>query len=245
MKPKTFKKHLIFWIALLSSWISFIIIPFFWFLPFAFWLIILFVLWIKKSNLKWYLIGLSSWTILPFLSFCFGINFYFNGNAHLKTTGYPFLGFGNLDKKYRVYNSTSGCLVTGIEPLLHTPNNLAIKLCTKIFGYQKGAYSGFYPTFKQSNELINQYGQELPYTIGKDSLYFTNESYNYKLRMITFFHGYEMDPSIAKVKMVSHKNELIIVGITSDSLKVFHLIDRKTGENFAKYIGNRENNRAY
>ncbi|SEB35629.1 hypothetical protein SAMN04489761_0077 [Tenacibaculum sp. MAR_2009_124] len=235
MKSTETISRILFWSALITSWVVFSVFPFFWFIPFAFWVISLASLWIHKSRLKWWLIGLSAWTVLPFLSFCFGVNDYTHGKAFLRTVGLPAFGFENLNKEYRVHTSSSGCLVTGIEPFINYPNNVAVKVCTKLFGYQKGVYGGFYPSFEESNDLINKHGREFPFVVKNDTLEVTHENSEYKLWVFTFNRNHKLNRFNTKAKIVSRKNELIIVSTASDSLKIVYLIDSKTGKNFAKY----------
>ena len=66
--------------------------------------------------------------------FLLGVADYWNGTAHLMTVGYPSSELANLDRTYRVPWRTSGCLLTGTEPLTHTPNNIAVRLMVRLFG---------------------------------------------------------------------------------------------------------------
>jgi hypothetical protein len=115
----------VFLISVITSWLTFL---FFFTIPFGLllWIGGLVYLFIKRSRLKWYLLLASSWTLVPVWSFVSGSKDYFQGKASIETFGMPDGEFYNLDPDLRVWNSKSGCVVLGFEPLTQVPNNLAI-----------------------------------------------------------------------------------------------------------------------
>ena len=52
----------------------------------------------------------------------------------------------HLDQDFRCHWNTSGCVLSGFEPLTHLPNNATITLLVKTFGPMPGAYSGPFPS---------------------------------------------------------------------------------------------------
>lgn len=98
----------------------------------------------RRSLALWCLLG-SPYVVLSGLSLVLGIISYFAGGAQLRTFGMPAREFYNLDKHWRVYRSTSGCIVDGSEIFTHEPNNAAVKLLVSVLGPMRGAYTGPYP----------------------------------------------------------------------------------------------------
>lgn len=89
---------------------------------------------------------LSPYLVLSALSVLGGIVGYSLGTAHLRLFGMPHREFYNLDERWRVYRSTSGCIVDGSEIFTHEPNNAVIKLLVTVLGPMRGAYAGPYPS---------------------------------------------------------------------------------------------------
>ncbi|MDZ7897467.1 MAG: hypothetical protein U5N85_05490, partial [Arcicella sp.] len=158
-----------FWTALISSWLTF---ELFFTSPFGLllWIIVLIFLFIRKTNLKWYLISFSAWTVIPIFCFLVATTDYFTGQAKFREVGMPDKEFYNLDREYRVGNSTTGCIVLGFEAFTHLPNNVAVRLWTNLFGFQKGVYSGQYPDKLQTEKILEKVKQEVKFE--KDSLNF-------------------------------------------------------------------------
>lgn len=223
-----------FWIGLIISWFSFLL-----FVPIQIglfiWVPILVYLFVKKSKLKWFLICFSSWTIISMISFTLGAISYFQGNPSLKFIGYPSTEFYNLNKEYRVWQESSGCVVTETEVLTHLPNNLAVMLCTKLLGYQKNAYNGYYPDKEEATQLLAQSDQVI--LEENDSSYefnFTDAQQRIKvLKSFRLPDNYKL----AQVKNVN--DELIILSPIIDTIpeRKTYLIDMKNGKVFAYYFG--------
>ena len=102
------------------------------------------------------MMGLSPFLLVPVLFFGGGILKYAAGHASLMTYGLPEPEFNNLDREPRCRWSTSGCAVDGSEAFRHAPNNLAVRLMTRMFGVMPGAYRGAYPTRAEVVALVAQ-----------------------------------------------------------------------------------------
>ncbi|WP_299108676.1 hypothetical protein [uncultured Tenacibaculum sp.] len=235
-KKKNYIKPL-FWVAVISSWIFFVF-PLIWLLPFAFWVLFLIVLLIRKSDLTWKLLLFSSWSLLPLFSLVGGIGNYLDGNARLKGVGYPGFGFSNLDKEYRVYRSTSGCIFIGNEFFTHAPNNFMVKLCTTLFGYQKGVYTGFYPTPKEANEIVKTSGNALQYKLKEKEILFEVDNKKYQVSIDRFmFRKKEQKARLPEVQIALYKEELIVLKMIDEEQSQFiYLVDRLSGKRFCVYL---------
>ncbi|HET7732453.1 MAG TPA: hypothetical protein VFK73_01345, partial [Paludibacter sp.] len=177
-KTKQILTRILFWTALATSWLTFRLFFIFQF-TILLWIFTLIILFVRKSRVRWLLIGLSAWTIIPIYSFLSGTKDYFSGQATFCYVGMPDPEFLNLDRDYRAWNTTSGCVVYGYEPFIHDPNNLAIKLCTWIGGFQKGVYAGIYPDQKETNKLIDSLGIDVKVTISRMKYNFRVHNKNY------------------------------------------------------------------
>lgn len=155
-KRDTKNKNTIFWtIAGIGiSWLTFWLFLLF---PFGLiaWLVILMVLINRNKHLKYYIL-LSAWLFVPSCNFLTGSISYFTGTATLKGIGGPFSYIG-IDPTTRVpITSFGACFVYGFEPFVFPPNNSAVRLWTNLFGYQKGAYEGIFPTQEEAEKLIQK-----------------------------------------------------------------------------------------
>ncbi len=227
------RTDIFFWTALISSWLTFI---FFFTIPFGFlyWLVVLIILVYRKSNYKWYLLCFSAWTIIPLFSFFSGAKDYFSGEGTLKNIGMPSAEFYNLDKEYRVYNSTSGCIVLGIEFLTQTPNNWAVQLCTKVWGYQKGVHSGFYPDKKLAEHIVDSIGIVTSFIQSENLISFIFSDTNYQLLDEGYRGSINID-SCTKANVAIVDEVLIFKPIISGEENVVYLAERKNGNIFARY----------
>jgi hypothetical protein len=122
--------------------------------PFGFiaWVAILIYLIVKKSHLKWYII-FSAWLFVPSCNFLKGSASYFTGTASLQGVGGPETYHG-VDRETRVASTSSGCIFVGFEPFVFPANNAAIRFWTNLFGYQRGAYAGTFPTEEEAKALM-------------------------------------------------------------------------------------------
>ena len=222
----------VFWIALISSWLTFI---FFFTIPFGllFWIVAVVYLFIKKTELKWYLLIASSWTLVPVWSFASGSIDYFKGKAVLEYVGMPNAEFYNLDPELRAWRSTSGCMVVGFEPFTQAPNNLAVNFWTSLLGPQKGVYNGVYPTKEQAIELMNK---SVQVGLMKDA---NTIHINYNNQSLYFQPGvndFKELENTDSVKAAVFKNQCLLVEIATDTNKhVTLLADKSNGKIFARY----------
>jgi len=107
-----------------------------------------------KSKLTKYAIILSPFLILPAVNISIGVIDYLNGNAKIKTHGYPSPEFANINQEFRVEHKAEGCSITGTEHLTSHRYNQTIKLLIKKFGYQKNSYLGVMPNKEEALELL-------------------------------------------------------------------------------------------
>ena len=224
-----------FWVALISSWLTF---ELFFTSPFGLllWGTVLVLLFIRKTNLKWYLIAFSAWTVVPTFSFLLATSDYMTGQAKFKEIGNPDKEFYNLDRQYRVGTSTSGCIVLGFELFTHLPNNIAIKLWTNIFGFQKGVYGGQYPNKLETEKILENVKQETSFV--NDSLYFKFQLGNntYKIQDTEHRNLQELE-NVNSAKIVIIDKNLIVFKPTVEGEEtiITYLADNETGKVFARY----------
>jgi hypothetical protein len=221
-----------FWTALISSWLTFV---FFFTAPFGliYWVIILIILIIRRSKTKWYLLAFSAWTFIPTCNFLNGTKDYFTGQATLKHFGLPTREFYNLDKDYRTWKSTSGCIVMGFEPLTQLPNNFAVKFWTNLLGYQRGVYRGIYPDKSDAVKMIERNGEEVEILKSGAQITFRINNIPVQVKRIRHWDTKELDScKTAKVFIVG--NELIIIKPIFRT-DVLYLADNNTGSIFAEY----------
>jgi len=129
------------------SWIAYLL---FWILG----VVVVLVGWFMLKKRRKYLLLLSPLFIVPLMSFASGFWGYFDGSAKFRYVGLASMEFFNLDREYRVYKSTSGCLVDGGEFLENLPNNLILTFMIKNFGHIQGAYLGAYPNKEETQRLL-------------------------------------------------------------------------------------------
>jgi hypothetical protein len=140
-------------IGIVVSWVTFwifVLSPF----GFVVWLGIFTYLIVKRAELRWYLF-ISAWLLVPSFNFLTGTIHYFTGTATLKGVGGPTTYHG-IDRETRIPVTTSGCIVVGYEPLVFSTNNLAVKFWTNLLGYQRGSYTGSYPSKDEAKEILLQ-----------------------------------------------------------------------------------------
>jgi hypothetical protein len=199
-----------------------------------FWIGAFIYLFIKRTNLKWYLLLVSSWTLIPILSFVSGSKDYFQGEAAIETIGMPNAEFYNLDPDLRVWNSTSGCVVMGSELFTQVPHNLAVRFWIALLGSQKGVYKGIYPTKEQANEIISK-GEQVRLSKVSDTFFL-----NYRNKPLFLQSDNNEDLDIL-VKTTSARafvlnNECLLMESMIDTTKrLILLADKKTGKVFARY----------
>jgi hypothetical protein len=226
--------RILFWTALISSWLTFVL---FFTSPFGllYWVVILVVLFVRKSKLKWFLLVFSAWTFIPAFNFLTGTKDYFTGQATMRHFGLPSREFYNLDRDYRTWKSTSGCVVVGYEPLTQWPNNLAIRFWTKLLGYQRGVYRGAYPDKIEAAKIIERSGKDVEISKSEMAIKLTIYNKVIKVKGIRDWGIKELDScKTAKVAIVD--NELLIIKpISNSNPQIMYLADNGTGRIFAEY----------
>jgi hypothetical protein len=146
-------------IGIIISWVTFwlfLISP----IGLLAWIGILVYLIYKRSPLKWYFL-LSAWLFVPACSFVKGTVHYATGTAFLQGIGGP-PRFVGIDRDTRLNSTSSGCIVLGFEPFVFPANNAAVKLCTNVFGYQRGAYTGAFPSQEEALDILKNSDTIIP-----------------------------------------------------------------------------------
>lgn len=115
--------------------------------------VLVLLLWRAPRLAKWFVAG-SPYVLVPALGTVLGAMTYFTGTARLASVGLPGAEFYNLDPVYRVYRSSSGCIVTGSEAFWQLPNNLVVQGLVRVLGPMRGAHTGKYPTRDEATAAI-------------------------------------------------------------------------------------------
>lgn len=146
----------------------------------------------------------------------------------------PDAEFYNLDSDLRLWNSTSGCIVIGFEPFTQVPNNLAVKLWTRMLGPQSGVYKGIYPTKEQAEELIT-HGEQMNLFKVADTIFLNNNEQNLFLTSSNYSDLTELEKTNS-AKAVIFNNECLLIKPNGDTTKtVIMLADKNKGTVFARY----------
>lgn len=181
------------------------------------------------------LIVVSAWTVVPVYHFISGSADYFTGSATFKYVGMPDVEFYNLDPTYRAWNSTSGCIMTGLESFTHKPNNLAIKCWSRLLGFQKNVYAGVYPDRITAAAWLRDSGKITSY-IRSDGSY-TFQIRNQTFHLTDFPHrNMESTDSVATARVAILQNSLILFQpVLYDNETVILLADFTNGKIFAHF----------
>ena len=224
-----------FTIGLIASWV---LIVFFFTIPIGFviWLGCLIVLFRNRSKLKWALILFSGWLGVSFITFSIGVSDYCSGQAEFIGVGLPGPESHNLDRKYRVGSTSSGCVVVGIELITNPIRNAAIKTCFNLFGYQKGTYTGFYPTKLETEKILETQADSISFSISEREFLFNMNKGKYQIHD-GGFKKHEVHDSCRIAKVAIINNELIVFRplLTDNYKKVTYLAEKKSGKIFARY----------
>ena len=113
---------------------------------------------LARSRLHW-VWSLAALLLLPSaFAFCWGSSCYWLGYARwhsMGLSGRNVVGIG-ADPKLRVQYTSGGCVVSGGEWLVIAPNNFAVYLHTKVFGYMRGTYAGPWPTAEEARSALQR-----------------------------------------------------------------------------------------
>ncbi|MBN2825653.1 MAG: hypothetical protein JXQ76_10030 [Campylobacterales bacterium] len=202
-------------------WMSYLL---FWFLAIVVLLVGFLLIKTKRFKTMLFATLLSPLVIVPLFSFTFAVIGYFEGSAKFHYASLPSFEFFNLDRQYRAYKATSGCLVDGGEFLQHAPNNFALKLMIENFGYMKGSYQGAYPNKEEIQKLLRE-AKVITFEQLKSHYRFNENS----LQDISHYLNGDNNSSF-KLKLYRLNNECLI--LQNDNTL---LIDLKNSKIFAKY----------
>ena len=139
------------------------------------WLGCVVVLMFRSKILALLAVLVSPFLVTAIFSCANGVCGYCTGTARLRTVGLPGPGFFNLDRTYRCYRSTSGCVVNGSEQWTHMPYNAAVVGLIKAFGPMPGAYTGPYPTGPEADSLLRASEVEITPEQLRSGLFTINE----------------------------------------------------------------------
>jgi hypothetical protein len=111
---------------------------------------------------RWLAIGLALLLSPMCVSVFVAASRYTGGTAVIEGMGLPGTEYGNVDPTLRCGRVTGGCLVSGTEWITEVPNNATVALLTRVFGPQRGAYTGPYPTDVQASAAVAAGGEPVP-----------------------------------------------------------------------------------
>jgi|GEM_PF-1719417 energy-coupling factor transporter transmembrane protein EcfT len=79
---------------------------------------------------------------------------YMKGNASLDAMGYMGRGLPRYNVEYRMYLHQGSCIRSAPIDIPDLYGNFYLKSLVKIFGYQKGAFTGYFPTKEEIKTFI-------------------------------------------------------------------------------------------
>lgn len=177
---------------------------------------------------------------------------YMSGTARLKYVGMPDPEFYNIDREYRCRNSTSGCLVLGYEWFTQGLSNATLRFLITLFGFQKGAYTGEYPTEEEIVKMVKTEGRQMKLADKSIAIHLESlgdtieidpfETANWVLKS-EFYNNAEPNGKLTGRCVL--KNDFLVLTINehpSDTTNsYYYLIDALKGETFALYDRSRNN----
>lgn len=188
----------------------------------------------QRRRLAIICILLSPYVVLSSLSVALGVLCYFLGTAQLRTFGMPHREFYNLDQRWRVYHSTSGCIVDGSEIFTQEPNNAVVKLLVTVLGPMRGVYTGPYPS---KAEALAQLAAASP--VSRQSVEGGMASVmgqSVALTAETTAELVRQSPAEDFSGVLSgSKQELLLLSGSGPHGRAVTLIDRQRGRSFATY----------
>src|SRR5580698_4744804 len=98
------------------------------------------------------------------LGFGIGIHEWFKDEPRFSSMGLPGNEFFNLDPETRCYRSTGGCIVSGNEWMIQSPQNAGLYLMIKLCGGPRNTYHGPYPSKEEASKLTES-ASETPLTL--------------------------------------------------------------------------------
>ena len=188
----------------------------------------------RQRRLATLCILLSPYVLLSFLSAALGVISYCLGTAQLRTFGMPHREFYNLDERWRVYHSTSGCIVDGSEIFTHVPNNAVVKLLVTVLGPMPGVYRGPYPS---KTEAVAQLAASSPVSresVNQGGIVVSGQAVQLEKNTVTELVRQFPTEEFSGV-LFGPKQELLLLTSTGQRGRAVTLIDRQRGRSFATY----------
>lgn len=216
----------------------------FWQLGLFLWALVVVRFFIKKHQLRWWLVFLPPFVLIPAFSFVNGIVEYTLGKGTLQSVGLPGPEFNNLNKEYRLYHSSSGCVTSGIEVLTHSPNNFAVMTLTDLFGFQNGVYDGKYPSKEEAFIEVGKATPDQKPKIEDDFISFDFGGKIHKIYEGVITDAYFMETlwerkEQVKIKVVRYNEHCLVFDIHPAPYRMYDcvfLYDVKNKSVFAKYL---------
>lgn len=177
----------------------------------------------------------SPYVVLAGLSLVVGILSYFAGGAELRTFGMPGREFHNLDPRWRVYRSTSGCVVDGSELFTHEPNNAVVKLLVSVLGPMRGVYTGPYPQPGEVAARLRDAAAVPRAALQSGTLSLAGQTVNLESSTVAELTRLFPDGDLAAVLSGPHNELLLLTGKSARGEINAALVDSRRGRHFAAY----------
>ncbi|HHZ64376.1 MAG TPA: hypothetical protein EYN51_02575 [Flavobacteriales bacterium] len=162
---------------------------------------------------------------------------YFTGTASLQGVGGPETYHG-IDRETRVKSTSSGCIFVGFEPFVFPANNAAVRLWTNVFGYQRGGYTGIYPTEHEAQEIIKA-ADTINVSQLDDYYEFVTEDISVQLDTLEFYRYRYYGKSLDKVIGKTVDNECFIfqrLDLEESDDKAVYIVDIKNKRLLTQYF---------
>lgn len=177
----------------------------------------------------------SPYVVLTGLSLLLGVVSYFGGAAQLRTIGMPSREFHNLDERWRVYRSTSGCIVDGSEIFTHEPNNAVVKLLVSVLGPMRGAYTGPYPQHPEVAARLRDAAAVPRAALQSGTVALAEKTVRLEPPTVAELARLFPEGDLAAVFFGPHSELLLVTGKSARSEINAALIDSGRGRSFATY----------
>lgn len=207
--------------GLIISWLTFgtiILSPF----GLIAWFVILVFLIVKKYKIKWYII-FSAWIVVPICSFFIGTILYFNAEAYINEGHGGCETFHGIDEDTRVISNSGGRVFWGFEPFVYPTNNLAVRLCTILFGYEEGAYTGVFPSESEAKEIIKS-APSIKVKYGNGYMQFESKEITVKLDILAFYE-YDCYENFGSYNSKINRTDSVCGKVINNECFVFQNLD--------------------
>lgn len=231
-RPFSFPKWLAALLALVAMWLTiFTAWPIGAVLAAA---VVVYLLRRQRRRLAILCILLSPYVLLSFLSAAVGLISYCLGTAQLRTFGMPHREFYNLDERWRVYRSTSGCIVDGSEIFTHLPNNAVVQLLCTVLGPMPGVYTGPYPSKAEALAQLTAASAVSRESVSSGTVVVSGQSVSLDKATVAELVRQFPTEEFSGV-LFGPKQELLLLASTGQRGRAVTLIDRNRGRSFATY----------